>query len=63
MEAALKSALKQLTREQVAYMMEEGRPTFSFQMKLVTPSARLDLKKYLVCGQPRLLRDGRESKY
>ena len=53
MEAVLKSALKQLTREKVAYMMEEGRPAFSFQMKLVTPSKQVKLQKTLVNGQPK----------
>lgn len=53
-EAALKSALKQLTREQVAYMMEEGRSPFMFQMKLVGPSKKgVDLQRTLVNGQPK----------
>ena len=53
-EAALKSALKQLTREQVAYMMEEGRSPFMFQMKLVGPSKKgIDLQRTLINEQPK----------
>src|SRR3989338_2099144 len=48
-EATLRSALRQLTPELVAYMMEEG---YSFQMILETPSDRLDLQETLINGQP-----------
>ena len=48
-EATLRSALKQLTPELVAYMMEEG---FNFQIILETPSDRLDLQETLINGQP-----------
>src|SRR3990167_9165599 len=48
-EATLRSVLKQLTPELVAYMMAEG---FSFQMILETPSDRLDLQEVLINGQP-----------
>lgn len=53
MEVALQAALKQLTREQVAYMMEPDRPPFIFQMRLITPSSRLDLQRRLINHQPR----------
>ncbi len=52
-EVVLQAALKQLTREQVAYMMETGRPSFIFQMRLITPSKRLDLQRKLINHQPR----------
>src|SRR3989339_510633 len=51
-EAALKSALKELKPEQVDYMMESPNP-FSFQIKLVTPSNRLDLQRKLINDQPK----------
>ncbi|QQR54524.1 hypothetical protein IPG41_05000 [Candidatus Peregrinibacteria bacterium] len=66
-EAALKSALKQLTREQVAYMMEEGRSPFMFQMKLVGPSKKgIDLQRTLVNGQPKRMgtpKQGQQEMY
>ncbi len=51
-EAVLRSALGQLTREQVAYMMGQGRSPFLFQIKLVAPSSKVDLLKKLLNGQP-----------
>lgn len=66
-EAALKSALKQLTREHVAYMMEEGRSPFMFQMKLVGPSKKgIDLQRTLVNGQPKRMgtpKQGQQEMY
>lgn len=66
-EAALKSALKQLSREQVAYMMEEGRSPFVFQMKLVGPSKKgIDLQRTLVNGQPKRMgtpKQGQQEMY
>lgn len=53
MEAALEAALQELTREQVAYMMDASRAPFSFQMKLVTPGKRLDLQRELINSQPK----------
>lgn len=51
-EAALKSALRQLTPKQVEFMMEPGRSPFSFQVKISGPSDRLDLVRALTNGQP-----------
>lgn len=51
-EAALKSALKQLTPKQVEFMMTQGRSPFTFQVKISGPNNRLDLARTLVNGQP-----------
>lgn len=49
----LKSALKGLTQKQVEFMMQEGRSPFTFQVKAVGPSNRIDLIENLLDGQPK----------
>ena len=52
-EASLNSALKQLTKEQVDYMMKNEINPFTFQIKLVSTSNRLGLARKLINGQPK----------